>query len=139
MYVNHTTDYFSGAKQFHQLTRTVYRIERHVRVQSFFVFRGSLRAHTKLFRRHAHRRTVKVRALKQDCRRVVLHLGVERAHHARNRDCARFVRNDEHRVVEHAIHLVERRNLLSVFCAAHDNMRAGQVAQIKCVHRLAVL
>ena len=92
-------------------------------------------------RRAARRipRGFEVRALEEDAPRLGRDLALAAAHHARERDGALAVADDEIVLEERAVHAVERPQLLSAPGAADDDRAPAHPVEIERVHRVAEL
>ena len=138
-HVDRTVEHLARAEHFYELARAVDRRDGGEQVEALFKPAGGVRAHAEGDGRFADGVAEEVGALENDGRRFVGDLAVRAAHHARERDGALRVGNDEHAGRESVVVAVERPERFALFGAADDDLAVVQAGVIERVHRLAVL
>jgi hypothetical protein len=81
--------------------------------------------------------TAEVRRFEHDVGGPVVHLGIDAAEHAGDDQRPLDVGDDEHLVVQRALHAVEGDDLLAGGRAARDELPAADLARVEGVQRLA--
>src|SRR5690348_4319185 len=136
----HNARMYSAANQVsHQLCSTICTSDDQFGIESFLEATRCIGTQSQSNRGTAHIGCVEVCRLQQHRRRLVIDLANSSTHYTGNSRWPFWVSDEQHISRQLTLHIVERRELLTLVSTAHDDVMLAYQIVVECVQRLTKL